>query len=108
MAVVERDTHAALGVELRGGGPVDIVGTDDAGAATDQGVGDAAVGISVTADRQHVPLVRTKTGMPGAALREPERFALRDWRRRLEWPDHLGRDRSIAETCVMSCGLLSS
>ncbi len=51
VAVVERDAHAALSVEASGCGPIDVVCTDDAGAATDQGVGDAAIGISVAADR---------------------------------------------------------
>ena len=58
MAAVQGQVNAALIVDFCGGAPIDVVGADDAGASTYQRIRDAAVLISITANRQHRPAVQ--------------------------------------------------
>src|SRR5260370_32371942 len=67
VVAVERYADAALGVDTSGGGPVDVVGTDNASTSADQGVGDPAVAIAVATDRQDGAGVQDENGYAGRA-----------------------------------------
>src|SRR5215472_17195250 len=53
VSTVQCEANTALVVELGRRAPVDAIGADDARAATDQRVRDAAIGIAVPAHREH-------------------------------------------------------
>src|ERR1035437_4567008 len=93
---VQGDAHAALCVETRSRGPVDVVGTDDASASADQGVGDAAVLITVTADGQHGSGVQDEDGHAGSSTSL-------NWHHGSGYETRVGGLRDSLASPVLSC-----
>src|ERR1700745_2269611 len=53
VSAVERHPHATMIVELRGRRPIDLIRADHASAAVHERVSDPAIGIPISAHRQH-------------------------------------------------------